>query len=319
MLSVESTLKFPDSTSIRFFGGDHADALVASILKRNVFARHSRENDFYVQRVRALSNRSVIEVFRPGDPNDMGDEAERVADLAEKLAILSSTLVLQKQKLQTKLGISSRRQSEIDFIIGSELRYLRSRSRSVPCVQGIKVDDRFCRRFARCGFPELYRCCLSNGDVQTRLRSALDWLFESRREPSLPASVVKTAIALESLLIISESEPLARTLSERAAFILSSSPAIRQRISRMLKRFYDARSGVVHGSKRKLRCLSPSLVEAVDRLGILLCLTIGNNSCLWPSVEDLRTWCETQRWGTPSLDVAVPYPDLYLNNALNLG
>ena len=37
----------------------------------------------------------------------------------------------------------------------------------------------------------------------------------------MPAAIVKTAIALEALLIAKESEPLTRSLSERAAFLLS--------------------------------------------------------------------------------------------------
>lgn len=318
MLSAETVLKFPDSSSVRFFGEGEADSLAKKTRKRNVFARHSWENNFYLQRIGELSGHTVIEVFRPGDPQDMGDEAESVGDLIEKLAVLSSTLALHKQKLQRKLGISPRPQTEIDFIIGPEFRYLRSRSRSVPTAQGIQVGERFCRRFSRCGFFNLYQYCLSPGDLQKRVKSSLDWLFESRREPRLPASVVKTAIALESLLIFSESESLARSLSERAAFVLSSSPETRQQISKIVKRFYNARSSVVHGGRRKLRDLSPSLIEAVDRLSVLLYLTIGMNPQLWSSAEDLRGWCEMQRWGEPSTEVEVPYPHTYLKNAIAL-
>lgn len=318
MLSAKTTLKFPDSSSVRFFGEDEANLLKKEVRKRNVFARHSRENDFYLQRVNELSNRTVIEVFRPGDPQDMGEEAEGIAALIEKLAVLSSTLALPKQKLQRKLGISSRPRTEINFMASPGFRYLRSTARSVPSAQGICVDDRFCRRFSRCGFPELYEYCLSQGDLAKRVKSSLDWLFESRREPRLSASVVKTAIALESLLILSESESLTRSLSERAAFILSSSPETRRHISKIVKRFYDARSGVVHGSHRKLRQLTPSLVEAVDRLSVLLHLTIGANHQLWSSVENLRKWCEMQRWGAPSTEVRAPYTRSYLKNAIAL-
>lgn len=318
MLCAETTLKFPDYSSIRFFGEAEAKSLAKEIRKRNVFARHSWENNFYLQRIGKLADHTVIEVFRPGDPQDMGNEAESVGDLIEKLAVLSSTLAMRKKEIQRKLSISPRPQTEIDFIIGSAFQYLRSRSRLVPSAQGIQVDERFCRRFSRCGFFNLYRYCLSPGDLQNRVKSSLNWLFESRREPSLSASVVKTAIALESLLIFSESETLARSLSERAAFVLSSSPETRLQISKIVKRFYDARSGVVHGSRKKVRNLSQSLVEAVDRLSVLLYLTIGMNPQLWKSVDGLRDWCEMQRWGEPSTEVKVPYPHTYLKNAIEL-
>jgi hypothetical protein len=111
----------------------------------------------------------------------------------------------------------------------------------------------FCKRFSRCGFDTLANYIQSNSDISNRLAVSLAWLFDSRIEPRLAASVVKTSIALESLLIFSESESLAQSLSERAAFILSPDPSRRQQISRMLKRFYDARSGVVHGSQKKAK------------------------------------------------------------------
>jgi hypothetical protein len=130
---------------------------------------------------------------------------------------------------------------------------------------------------------------------------------------------LQTSIALESLLILSESESLAQTLSERAAFILSPEPGRRQHISRILKRFYDARSGVVHGSQKKAKKLTPSLLETVDRLTILLRLVIAANAKVWPSSNALREWCETQRWGAPSNEIKIPFPDLYLRNALLSG
>jgi hypothetical protein len=120
-------------------------------------------------------------------------------------------------------------------------------------------------------------------------------------------------------LIFSESESLAQTLSERVAFMMTSDPSKRYQISRIIKRFYDARSGVVHGSHKKLRRLTPALLEAVDRLEILLCLIISSNSQLWPTVSGLHEWCESQRWGGPSKDVKIPFPSSYLKNALALG
>ena len=76
------------------FKEDEAAKLAEKVRKRNVFARHSYENNFYLQRIAELGNRTIIEINRPGNPNDMYDEAERVAALIEKLSIISTTLVL---------------------------------------------------------------------------------------------------------------------------------------------------------------------------------------------------------------------------------
>src|SRR5215212_1106297 len=118
MLSAATELKLSDSLAIRIFGKDEAQLLAESVRKRNVFARHSRENDFYLKRLGELAERTVIEVSLSGDPEGMAGEAEAAATLvglAEKVAILSTTLAMTKGELQRRLGISSKRISELDF------------------------------------------------------------------------------------------------------------------------------------------------------------------------------------------------------------
>jgi hypothetical protein len=277
MLSTRTELEFPNSARIRFFSKNEAKILAENVRKRNVFARHSWENNFYLQRLDELAERTVVEVFRPGNPHDIAEEAEKAAEWIERLAVLSSTLAATKRELQRKLGISAKRSTELNFANDFQLRFLRSRESAVPAIQGIHIDQRFCRRFLRCGFQNLVEHYLPKNKRIERTLTSLNWLFESRLESGIEASVVKTSIALESLLIFSESESLARSLSERTAFVLSSSPATRRKISGIIKRIYNARSGVVHGSRKKAKELTPSLVESVDRLTLLLCLVMGAN------------------------------------------
>jgi hypothetical protein len=319
MLSAQTELEVSNFLRIRTLTKDEARLLAESIRKRNVFARHSWENNFYLQRLDELSDRTIIEVFLPGDPRDIAEEAGDAADLLEKIAVLSTTLAMTKEDLQRKLGVGTRLSSEVDFAYDTQLRFLRSRSRATPDVQGVQIDQRFCRRFFKCGFQHLVERHSSYNNLDRRVLASLDWLYEARLEPRLQASIVKTAVALESLLIFSESESLARSLSERAAFILSPSPDTRRKVSDIVKRFYEARSGVVHGSRKKARKLTPALAESVDRLSVLLCLVIRTNSELWPSDDALREWCEDQRWGKPSTDVHIPFARTYMNNALALG
>lgn len=106
MLSAKSILKLPKMmTCIRFFDEMESQELYKLIKKRNVFARHSWENDFYLQRVEDLANTTVIEIFRPGNIDDMIDEAQKIADLIEKLAVLSSSLIMPRGRFQQKLAI----------------------------------------------------------------------------------------------------------------------------------------------------------------------------------------------------------------------
>jgi hypothetical protein len=318
MLSAQTMLELPSSDRVRFFSKNEASVLAENVRKRNVFTRHSWENNFYLQRLDELADHTIIEVFRPGDPQNMAEEAEEAAALIEKLAVLSSTVIMTKSELLRKLGISSKRRTEIDFANDFQLRFLRSRQKAVPAVQGVSIDERFRRRFVKCGFHNLVEHYSPENKLAKRVLTSLNWLFESRLESSPQASVVKTSIAMESLLIFSESESLARSLSERVAFILSLSPPTRREISGIIKRFYNARSGVVHGSRKKAKELTPALVESVDRLTLLLCLVIGANYELWPSDDALREWCEDQRWGEPWTTVNIPFPVTYLNNAIAL-
>lgn len=96
MLSAQMSLKFSDFSKIRFFNDDEAKTLIELVRKRNVFARHSWENNFYLRRIQELANHTIIEVIRPGEPKDMDEEAERVAAILEHLVVLSSTLDLTR-------------------------------------------------------------------------------------------------------------------------------------------------------------------------------------------------------------------------------
>ena len=213
MLSARAVLKFADLSRIRFFSAREADELAEQVRKRNVFARHSWENNFYLQRVKALADHTVIEVFRQGDPKDIGEKTEQVATTLERITVLSSSIALDRSQLQRKLGINARPSSETNFMISPGFRFLRSRARPAPAAQGVLIDERFCKRFSRCGFNTLPDYMQSRTDLAKRVSRSLDWLFDSRTEPRLEAAVVKTSIALESLLIFSESESLAQSRS----------------------------------------------------------------------------------------------------------
>jgi hypothetical protein len=319
MLNSQSSLEFLDSSKIRFFSESEASQLAEQIRKRNVFARHSWENSFYYQRARNLANHTIIEVFRPGDPKSIGEEAESIASLLERIVVLSSTLSLPKRDLLRKLGIASNLKTETNLVYSNDFRFISSTSQTAPEAQGLLINETYRNRFYRCKFDSLAAFTLSKNEMAIRVKNSLQWLFDSRIESRLPASVIKTSIALETLLIFSESESLAQSLSERVAFILSSNPDRRKLISRIFKRFYETRSGIVHGSQKKAKILTPTLLETVDRLTILLYLSISANFKQWTTTKSLQEWCETQRWGAPSSEIVVPYPDIYLKNALLVG
>ncbi len=316
MIAANKSLSFSDNSAVRYFNDVEAKTLSEMVRKRNIFARHSYENNFYIKRINELSNRTIIEVFRSGDPQEIREDAEEAANQIEKIVMLSATLVVKKDSFLKKIGVHSKHRNELDIIIGSQIQYISSKLKGAKPPDGISITERFKNRFIKCGFPRLYDYCQVKGDLSKRVISSMDWLFESRREPSMHASVVKTSIALETLLIFAESEPLGRSLSERVAYILSSDPGVRKRLSKMVLEFYNARSSIVHGNTRRIA--DNSLIEAIERIFVLIYLTISYNSNLWPSVKEFRKWFEMQRWGYPSSQVNRPFPKHYLKNALEL-
>jgi hypothetical protein len=316
IFSSQTSLEFLDSSKLRFFSSNEAETLAEKVRKRNVFARHSWENNFYYQRAKDLANQTVIEVCHPGDPQAMREKAEEIASHVERIAVLSSTLVLKKKDFLRKLGINTKPRAELNFAYSPDFQFISSTSKKIPKTEGLLIDKTFSKRFDQCGFYDLTAYVQSKSDLANRVYLSLQWLFDSRIEPRIQASVVKTSIALESLLIFTESESLAQSLSERAAFILSCNPTRRELISRILKRFYEVRSGVVHGSQKKAKKLTSALLETVDRIALLLNLVISANSKTWIDTAGLREWCETQRWGEPSNQITIPFPDIYLKNVL---
>lgn len=114
---------------------------------------------------------------------------------------------------------------------------------------------------------------------------------------------------------VNETEPLRRTLSERTAFLLSDDPDLRAKSSRVVRDFYDARSRVVHGGRGKPRGPDPQLLEAADRLSLLLAITLAANSTIFGSFDAAVRWVEDQRWGQDST-ISRPFRDGDLKRAL---
>jgi hypothetical protein len=317
MLSAKTNLKISEFCEIRHFTALEAEKLGAQVSSHNIFARTRGGDHFYVSRARELGDHTVIEVFLPGEPKEISDEAGIIASTLEKIAVLSLTIAMKKAELQKRLGISTALRTYFHFSFSPDFYSINSKIHSSPDCKGIIIDDRFQNRFFSCGFNTIVDYLRQKNDIGIRLSQSIDWLFESRTEPRLQAAVVKTATALESLLLFNETESIGRSLSERIAFIISSDPIKRRQIDKIIKDFYNFRSGVVHGNQRKIDKYSPMLLESVDRIAIMVCLVIAANSTLWTSMEALKDWCETQRWGVPSI-VNIPFPVLYLDKAMNL-
>ena len=294
MLNVRTAVRLDAvAASVRYMDANEANRLADLTGRKNIV----HERGFYVKRARQLADRSIVEVIRSGPPSAISRDARVAAELIEAAAVTSAVLYTNRRAFQTALGVSGHRKDVLDFAVGPEFRRFSTSSRPEPQARGITVDHRFGERFKRLELERVVVSVLSVGSLHHRLRQALTWLLESRLEFSEAAAVVKLAIAFEGLLGENDTEPLRRTLSERAAFLLSAAPATRAEISKLVKGFYDIRSHVVHGSRRKSIRTVGRLLEAAERVCFLCLITVAVNDGLFKEPGAIAEWVERQRWG----------------------
>jgi hypothetical protein len=318
-LRAEDDLSLAASTaaSTRIYRLDQTrcEQLLMSVRRQNVFLRVRGDRDFYLRQIQALADRTVIEVQLMGRPAEMLPRAAAVADVAERVVMLAASLAMRKKDYLRALGISSHG-DQIGLARSADCMAFSSRTKRRPRARGLLLSRQLTSRVTRAGFDELYRVCILGAFPGPRVKAALDWLVESRCEPRFDAAVVKTAIALESLLSLSERGSIARSLAERTAFLLSSDPRIRDQASRAINRFYQLRSETVHAGRRG-KPAPGAILDGVDRLVTLVMLQLAGNASEFPDEPALRKWLNNERWGRPS-QLAQPYSGSHVRAALGL-
>jgi hypothetical protein len=121
MLSAATDLSLPHfGACIRLMPRQEAAELAELIRRRNVFARHSWENSFYVQRAHELGETTIIEVILRGEPDDIIPRATPLVDIIERVAVLSTVFAMSRSHLHRQLAISSHQRFGIDLTIGPE-------------------------------------------------------------------------------------------------------------------------------------------------------------------------------------------------------
>jgi len=289
--------------------------LLQIVRRRNVFVRHYADRSFYPARMLEFADRTVIDIRANGDPDKVKEQAKVIAELFEKACILSTTPAYPRSTLHRALAVTEHRREVVDLLMGQRFEVLSSSSKRTRELKGLVIDETFIDRFKKLGIEAIVQAATEPTQTGTRVREGLNWLFESRLEPHVPAAIVKTTIALESMLGGDAKEPLRQTLSERSAFLLSAEPAMRKQVSQCIKQFYDIRSAVVHGSgKSKPKAIDRTL-ETIDRLTLCILSTLSANHAQLNSFEAMRIWCEECRWGT-STEIKRPVSTSILRHAI---
>jgi len=312
-LSSSVILRLSDfNATIRAISKSEAEELNEEAQKNNSFIRYPYGNPFYPLRILNLSDKTVIEIFRPGRPSDIGNLLDSLSTIIEIVVLALGVLLLTRAQFQKRLAIGNDIGKDYDITIGPSYKSFRSKSKRDKTPKGILIDDQFVSCFHNNGFVRLLHYCQSNAEMSQRVVTSLNWLIDSMQEASLTAAFVKTSIALESLLIFNDNEPLSRSLSERCAYVLSSYPDTRRKVAKIVRDFYDARSGIVHGGRKKSDLISPKLLDLVNRILILTILILSANEKKWSTKDELREWCESQKWDVSDIRISRPFNDKFI-------
>ena len=284
---------------------------------RNAYSRHGTDDAFYLERIGRLSGATVIEVFYDGDTDAQLAAVKAKATLFEHLALTCASFGLPRARIHTLLAINEHRRFGFDLAIGDGFAKLRSTARKEALPKGLPATAAFARRFKRMGFEHAFSVAASTHPFAARIQLALNWQSESLQEASPTAAIVKTAIALESLLVANEQESLRGPIAERTAFLLARDPETRKRIARTMKKFYDLRSSLVHGGRKKAVVLPDGTLDGADRIIALLILALTHNVPRLTSFDALTSWVDELKWGAPAASSTVAFPESHLTRALN--
>ena len=174
MLNALERLEISQDISVRKLSAIEINKLVSQTRSRNIFARHSWENNFYIQRLESLSEQTIIEIFLSGDPNSIASKAEQISRILESCILLSSVFTIKRHQLQIKLGLFSKKKLDFDFIIGPKMQYLKSRSRIKTKAPGITIDQRFINRFFGSGFNALFNFLNEDHEIASRVKRSIN-------------------------------------------------------------------------------------------------------------------------------------------------
>jgi hypothetical protein len=128
------------------------------------------------------------------------------------------------------------------------VRYIFDRTVGKPVLHWHLSDDEVRKYTETFGFDHVNKL-LASKDRTKFQETLLDTLLlysRSTREKDLAGKLVYTLVAMESILLRNDTEPIQQNVGERMAFINADTVGERQQIMRNLKAAYALRSRFVH-------------------------------------------------------------------------
>lgn len=141
--------------------------------------------------------------------------------------------------------------------------------------------------------------CTIDGLDATRIRTALEWSFDSQQNENQTLAFIQACIGLEALLGDDEQdEPLTTRLADRCAYLLGQGHQDRGRIRTMFKEIYKVRSKLVHGRTPTLNFhdakqldFAQSFLDAVirkERISLVRTLNKQTDQSRWYLISSIH-------------------------------
>lgn len=290
-----------------------AEALHQEACRKLLKVRIGRDRNYYSRLIKELVGRTAVDICVPSGVT-LSVPPINLWYICELTYVMCAALTRRRWELLNSLEARRAHHREFWLIVRGAFNDIAASSSSERPTRGVHVRSADGRRYVKNGFDTLAGVLLTDSQTANRIRAALVWLLRSLREPSYDASVVLASIALEFLLGFSGTESLRRVLPERLAFVLSGRADDRSRISATGQRFYDIRSAVVHG--RGAREQKHAILESMQRQIILGTLSLAVQAKRWPNDDQLRSWCDNERWQDTTPSRQRPFNQRHLDRAL---
>ncbi len=162
----------------------------------------------------------------------------------------------------------------------------------------------------------------SPNDMENKLLTSIHWLGESTKPETNNSKFTKISVAFEALL---GGEPkdkhlsvrgITAMLAERVAFLLGDDLASRMVLDKVVRKYYDVRSDIVHEGHGKA---SDNDIDGFGRLvrGLILAM-LGKTDTI-SNIENLEKWVRQQKYSSaiannlPSQNGTIKEPPNELN------
>lgn len=298
--------------SLRQFTSDEAAQLYAKLRRRNVFARHAKDNDFYTSRAADFAEKPVL-IATASRPEWNAESFRRQADVAEALIILATAFALKRKDLHKQIAGFALREPTIDLYLDGYRGTLSTQMRRERSQRALVITETLIRRYTRLGFDRAVQALAAEASFSgARVRLVCEWLLSSRLDPSVGSAFIKTGTAAETLIADDSQGQVTRKVSHRIALLTASNESEFRELRDALRALYGVRCDFAHGRHRGAPT-PPQMrqLEAFDRLVALGLAGFSHNCGALTSPSAVARW-----FSNATVPVPMPFSPSFVRGAL---